>query len=187
MTILLASVAALMLVPAAQAFAGGTATVQIAGTGAGEVNSSPDYVEFAPGEFEGTPPIACTYSSPGPATGVCTDEPEYRAGSNQVEIALRAVPAPGSEFTGWTVEEGADVYENICAEWASFMSAEEWTAYNGGVPCVLMAEGASGHVKATATFSKINLALKVEEGSGTVVSNPAGLSCTKAAPESCEA
>src|SRR6476646_9317935 len=176
MTILLASAAALLLVPAAQAFAG-TATVQIAGTGAGEVNSSPDYVEFAPGELEGTPPIACTYSPPGPATGVCTDEPEYKAGPNQVQIALRAVPAAGSEFTGWT--------------------AEEWTAYNGCVPCFLTAEGASGHIKATATFtctlpggcsaapSGPKLTLNIEEGSGTVVSNPAGIECTGTSPHEC--
>src|SRR6476646_1030375 len=196
MTILLASAAALLLVPAAQAFAG-TATVQIAGTGAGEVNSSPDYVEFAPGELEGTPPIACTCSPPGPATGVCTDEPEYKAGPNQVQIALRAVPAAGSEFTGWTVEEGIDAYAEVCAQWASFMSAEEWTAYNGGVPCFLTAEGASGHIKATATFtctlpggcsaapSGPKLTLNIEEGSGTVVSNPAGIECTGTSPHEC--
>ncbi|MGB7684772.1 MAG: hypothetical protein WBL45_03225, partial [Solirubrobacterales bacterium] len=47
--------------------ANGAATVIIEGGGSGEVTS-------IPGNFEGNPPIACDYESPGPATGTCETE-----------------------------------------------------------------------------------------------------------------
>ncbi|HEX5376300.1 MAG TPA: hypothetical protein VFW48_09075, partial [Solirubrobacterales bacterium] len=61
LTILLAAVGALMLVPAAQAFANGTVTVDIAGNGSGEVSSvgglgvMGGYGEYG-NALEGTPP-----------------------------------------------------------------------------------------------------------------------------------
>src|SRR6476646_7659877 len=101
MTILLASVAAIMLVPAAQSFAGGTTTAHLTGSGSGEVidGARPEVTEAG----KGTPALACTYASPGPATGVCTDEPE--SGEGSVISGMRALAAPGSEFTGWTVQK----------------------------------------------------------------------------------
>jgi len=185
MTILLASVAALMLVPAAQAFAGGTTTVHITGSGSGEVidGAGPEVTEAG----KGTPPLACTYASPGPATGVCTDEPE--SGEGSVISGMRALAAPGSEFTGWTVQKGTDAL-TFCGEWASFLSYEEWVAINGGVACLVEEEGENAEIEVTAHFASTapsgpKLTLNIEEGSGTVVSNPAGIDCTGSSPHEC--
>src|SRR5262245_39953616 len=81
MTILLAALAALMLVPAAQAFAEGGLTVHVAGTGSGEVSSVEGVSGFKGEEleffkafgnaYEGAPPIEC--SGP-PAEGICEAE-----------------------------------------------------------------------------------------------------------------
>lgn len=67
LTILLATVAAFLLVPAAQAFAE-TVTVTVGGTGSGEVNSAEGLHAFAPESFPavytGEPPIECSYRAP---------------------------------------------------------------------------------------------------------------------------
>jgi hypothetical protein len=117
---LLAALAALMLVPAASALAE-TLTVTIDGTGSGEVSSTEGvaaYGPFPPGAYTGQPPIECSYSSPGPATGTCEDELEDLE-EGVVGTALVAIPAPGSEFAGWKVEGRspngpfAGCYENV--------------------------------------------------------------------------
>jgi hypothetical protein len=66
LTILLAAVGALMLIPAAQAFANEPLTVNISGTGAGKVIVPPEICCY-----RGSPEIKCEYKSPGPATGTC--------------------------------------------------------------------------------------------------------------------
>jgi Divergent InlB B-repeat domain len=114
-TILLAALGALLLIPATQAFAGGTANVTIEGHGAGEVSSvggvgafesgNPEFTElfesFGPAA-EGSPPIQCSYP---PQAGTC-EAPVTLDEALEVEgVALHAVAAPGSEFAGWTVEE----------------------------------------------------------------------------------
>jgi hypothetical protein len=75
----------------------GTAEITIEGSGAGEVIS-------APGGFEGNPPIACDYESPGPATGVCETELSQEG---IFGVFLEAKPDPGSVFAGWVVEGAA--------------------------------------------------------------------------------
>ncbi len=269
LTILLAALAALMLVPAAQAFAEGSLTVHVAGTGSGEVSSAGGMSGFKGEEvehlkkfgnaFEGEPPIEC--SGP-PAEGVCegemVEDEEVLPGSY---LALHAEPAPGSEFVEYVVEEGecrlfeedsgdclitgeggeASVTYVFDAEPESFglsvsllgsgegtvtssptgiscpptCSAEfaegtvirlkpepkagsQFTSWSGcdseethteGFPptCIVTMSAAKA---VSATFSALappNLKLNIEEGQGTVVSNPAGLSCTGSAPSSCEA
>ena len=121
-TILLAALAALMLVPAASAFANGTMTVIVAGEGSGTVDGTTG--SFGTGLFEGSPPIECSYDGV-EATGVCNDELN-REGEEEEEFestGLRQTAASGSEFVGWVVEVGGfanqgcktgshDVYEN---------------------------------------------------------------------------
>ncbi len=186
LTILLATVAAFLLIPAsAQAFETlGTLQVQIEGTGSGEVSSVGGF--YSNGEpsglVEGVPPIECSYSSPGPASGVCEDEMEYVEFLGGALVGLHAVEAPGSELTEWRIEEGG-VF-NGC-------NAEDTTTWENGFEQRLACnpnETEGGNAKVTAVFQKSvgpALTLKVEEGSGTVVSNPAGLLCTRSAPGAC--
>jgi hypothetical protein len=96
----------LLLVPAAQAFAAETPHIKfsITGSGSGEVKSL-DVSEF--GIKAGTPPIACSYD--GTATsGVCENTPDlYEEEPGFYATYLNAIPDPGSELVGWTVEKGA--------------------------------------------------------------------------------
>jgi hypothetical protein len=106
-TILLAALAALMLVPAAQAFAEGTMTVHIQGTGSGEVSSVEGWLYFE--EFEGNPPIECTYASPGPQEGVCSDELSYEEEWGAEGIGMHAYAASGSHLAEWIPNEALAV------------------------------------------------------------------------------
>jgi trimeric autotransporter adhesin len=179
LTILLATVAAFLLVPVAQAMANGTLTVNVAGSGSGEVSSVGGLETMAPEVFagstayEGSPPIECSYASPGPATGVCADTMSNE-GEEFEGTALHAVPAPGSEFSGWTVE-GAE-FEEFC----------------GTDPgCLPIAFSGEGEIEVTATFTatgsgptnRRTLTLtkspdpSLGAGQGTVSSKPKGIKC----------
>jgi hypothetical protein len=103
-TILLATVGALLLVPAAQAFASGTLKVNIEGSGSGEATSVGGF--FESGKWEGSPPIECTYKTPGPKEGVCEDNMTPDEEEALEATVVRAIAAPGSEFAGWIVEKG---------------------------------------------------------------------------------
>ena len=156
LTILLATVAAFLLVPVAQAFATDTLKVNLAGTGSGEVSS-----EAA--TFKGTPPIVC--SGP-PATGNCETtmeevEPELKG------VVMFVTADPGSEFAGWTIEEGND--------FGSFQGCEGLET-----ECFIYAlEG--GDAELTATFNdepgELLTVTKEGTGEGTVASSPAGIVC----------
>jgi hypothetical protein len=182
LAILAATVAAFLLVPVAQAAAAGTLTLTITGTGSGEVRSSNAIDETHPG----SPEMACSYASPGPATGVCENEmTENETNLSSSENAF-AAPAPGSEFAGWTVEEGEEFFPCTNEELQQFYLEEL-----GVARCIIGAEnGANARLKAVfnvAAPAGPTLTLNIEEGSGTVVSNPAGIECTGTAPTSCEA
>ncbi len=153
--------AVFFLVPVAQAAAESTLTVNIAGTGSGEISSAEGYFGF----YKGTPPIEC--SGP-PATGVCENEVDEEV------VALKAIPAPGSAFAGWTIEEG----EAIIGCVSSIEEAVEETEENFR-SCLIYAEEEED-AKVTATFITKAFTLTVTPegtGSGTVVSNPAGIEC----------
>jgi len=177
-----------MLVPAASAFAE-TVTVTIAGTGGGEISSAEGLHAFEssyPPVYVGEPPIECGYASPGPQTGTCENEAED-LGEGISGDALWATPAPGSKFAGWKVTGGMQFGTFIPG---CFKDHSETTFENRWRSCLAYTETGSGsNVQVTATFdvkTPPNLKLNVEEGSGTVISNPAGLECTASAPESCE-
>ncbi len=183
LTILLATVAAFMLVPAAQAFASNSAVVQLAGTGQGEVNSG----LFAAGLiFQGSPPIECSNIA-GEEKSTC--ENELRPFQ---PLALRAKPAEGSEFAGWTIEEGEvligcnngpESEEEIELEEEGYIEAGERV-------CVFEEEQ---EVSVTATFNSTGPAgptnratLTVTKsaggsgGTGSVSSKPKGIKCAAA-------
>ena len=169
LAVLVATVAAFLLVPVAQA-AAETLKVNIAGSGSGEVLSL--------GYEPGTPAIEC--SGP-PASGTCENTFEGF-------VSIGAVPAPGSKFVSWSFTKGvAAAFCDGSVEEKEF--AEEYDKENGeiGLEGACFAEG--GTVEITATFTKENpnLKLTIEEGSGTVVSSPAGLECSGVAVKSCEA
>jgi Divergent InlB B-repeat domain len=159
LTVLAATVAAFLLVPAAQALANGTMKVNLAGTGHGEVSSVGGVFGSI---WEGSPPIKC--SGP-PATGTCqtalvesNEEPGFE------EIALHAVPALGSAFTGWAIEEG-----------------EGFALCGTSKDCLAGVETGEGNAKLTATFTKEPgfpiTVTKEGTAEGTIASNPGGIVC----------
>jgi len=207
LTILLAALGALLLVPASQAFALGNAHVSIAGQGKGEVSSvggvgafeseNTEYQEFFEGfgnAYEGSPPIQCTYS---PQAGTCEtadveDIEEVRG------IALHAIAASGSEFRGWTL--GENTTEGLaCDEAGGFVEPGETPTY------CLAREEFEGDIHVTATFCKEGQSLEAclaepsgptnlrtltvtksaggTTGTGAVSSKPKGINCGTACTE----
>jgi uncharacterized repeat protein (TIGR02543 family) len=169
LTILLAVLGALLLVPAAQALANGTMTVHIEGAGSGEVIGIEELE--APGE----PPMECTYTSPGPATGVCKTELSTYFGVYEA-IGVEAVAAPGSEFVEWT-----KVTPSLAAKEGCPSPGEE--EVNARRCIGFEPEDEAPTWEATAVFSaatpKVSLTI-AKTGEGTITSNPAGIECTGA-------
>ena len=168
LTILLATVGALLLVPAAQAFANGTLHVEIAGTGTGEASSVEGFSNF----FKGTPPIEC--AGP-PSTGICETELEEFEGEPGEFIGLHAHPDPGSEFAGWVVTEGEEVF---CIEEENHLCLVGNTGSTGEDATVIAIFECETEGGCAAPLERPMLTLTKEgTGSGTVVSNPAGIEC----------
>jgi hypothetical protein len=171
--LLVATVAAFLLVPAASALASTNEMfVNIEGTGSGEVTSAGGIF----GAYEGSPPIACSYTSPGPVSGVCENEMTYEAAESFEATGLTAHASPGSEFVGWTINEG-EAYGGICnVPGLEQLCAVGWeTTSEGGGP---------GPAEATAVFNlsagppKFKLSVtKSGTGTGTVTSSPSGINC----------
>ena len=173
LTILLATVAAFLLVPAAQAFAADHFKLNITGTGSGEVISTGTFGESGPG----APPIACSYNGSS-TSGVCENVPgEVEAGEGFYGIKLAATPAPGSEIEDWTILKGQG--HKTGGHFASFCPYE--TVHGTPEPfCLTGSESEGEELEVTAKFTKIvpKFALKVERtGEGTVASSPAGITC----------
>ncbi len=193
LTILLATVGALLLVPAAQAFANGTVTVNVAGEGSGEVSSAGGYrfqesdgTEIPSGLYEGgPPPIECAYKSPGPATGTCETTLTTEEGYESIYVS--AIPKPGSKLAGWEIEApGAEL---------NFCNAESEVFPGSRSECVVFSS--SGNVEVTAYFEcevpgtcgggPTNRALLTVTksaggtgGTGSVTSKPKGINCASA-------
>ncbi len=175
--VLFATVAALLLIPVAQAAAsaGGIYKLTLTGTGSGTVGQEAGYIETEPGVFE--PGYrTCEYTSPGPQTGIC--EAHYtNEGGSEYQV-FWATPAGGSELAGWTIVKGVELA--FCAE--------RFTP-NGGTTfgCVVGPESSGGEIEVTAYFepsgpagptNRRTLSLtKSGTGAGSVKSKPKGISC----------
>jgi Divergent InlB B-repeat domain len=202
LTLLLATVAAFMLVPAAQALAHATMKVNMAGSGQGEVNSGALGPFSSVTEFKGSPPIECTYASPGPAAGVCNNEfLEVAVFGNTEVMFLRAKAAEGSEFTGWTLTKGKDMTEGeeggTCASGAQTAEENEYEEAGlvepGERACLIRPVAGEGEVtavfKSTGPSGPTNLrTLTVKKAgpansAGTVKSKPKGVNCASACSE----
>jgi hypothetical protein len=172
LTVLLAMVAALLLVPAGARAAEGIAiaTVEIEGTGSGEVSSIGGYE--GSGLYEGFPPIEC--SGP-PTTGVCestmADEGEGAEG-----IYLVATPNPGSVFAGWELVEGASLAgegSGICEEEpVCVVGGTTGSGIDAAVIATFTKEGPSGP-----TNKRALTVTKSGTGAGAVKSKPKGIAC----------
>ncbi len=181
LSVLIAAVAAFLLVPAAQAFANGTVTVNVAGEGSGEVSSAGGYrfqesngTEIPSGLYEGgPPPIECAYESPGPATGTC--ETTLTSEEGLESIAVYSIPKPGSKLAGWEIEAPGAIL--------NFCNAESEVFPGSRSECIV--QSTSGNVEITAFFEKeesesstFPLTVAPEgTGEGTVTSTPAGINC----------
>jgi hypothetical protein len=181
LAVLVATVAAFLLVPVAQAAANGVLKVNIEGPGSGEVAKYPG--AFG-GEFE------CSYSSPGPATGEC--EPEMKTnGEGNDEEDILSIPASGSEVGKLTINRGKDLLlfgpEYDCENKEG--GQPEIQEFLGGWLCGIEGEAEEKGGEVTVCFVKegegeagceTGNALTVTKegtGGGTVVSNPSGVSC----------
>jgi uncharacterized repeat protein (TIGR02543 family) len=166
LTILLATVGALLLVPAAQALANGTMKVNIVGTGSGTVDSTTGASES--GFLKGNPPINCSYNGVS-TSGICNDELSVE---EEVEgIGLRQTAASGSAFVKWVVNKGGTILNQFCSD------PKTGEPFRSHYCTLFSAEGEETAMEVTAEFAKA-FPLKVEKtGEGTVVSNPAGIEC----------
>lgn len=163
-TVLLAT-AALLLVPASQAFATGLGFVSIEGSGAGEVSTVGGNPEFGFGE--GTPAIECTYEFPTPAEGTCENEAdEVEPGSYL--LTFHAIPSPGSEFVEFVSEEGF-VFPECGATQCNLLNAGEG---EGNIKVVAIFDAEESEVT---EFPLV--VTKTGSGEGTVTSSPAGINC----------
>jgi hypothetical protein len=156
---LIVTCVALLSIPVAQAAAAESIEVSLAGSGSGEVK---EVTAFSIGE----PPIACE------PTCESTTEFEY--------WALAAIPAEGSKFAGWSFSSGSPYFlcEEGFEEQEFVQELKEFFPEEFG-----KAEGAcfassATSVELVATFEEVDPILKVTIlGSGTVVSDPAGIEC----------
>ena len=184
LTILFAAAAALMLVSAAQATAAPTLKVNLIGLegGGGEV-VSPNF-NFP----SGTPPLECTLAEGegSEQTGVCENE-MIEAEEGLWVVGMNALPAANSDFVEWEFVSGFEFCQNeesTSAECTGISFGEEveanaYFACEPGKECI----GEEPPVEGPP------LKLTIEEGEGTVASNPAaaGFPCSGLAVTSCEA
>jgi hypothetical protein len=176
LTILLATVAAFLLVPVAQAAANGILTVEVAGTGSGEVSSVNGFANS--GQYEGSPPIEC--SGP-PSKGTCeTELVEEEEEPGMQAIGLHAVAAPGSEFVGWVVEEGFPIFCNAKVPPQKERCLPATEGENAFVVAFFECEIEGGCEEKTGPTNKRTLTLTksgTPNSAGSVSSKPKGIKC----------
>ncbi|HEU5252352.1 MAG TPA: PASTA domain-containing protein [Solirubrobacterales bacterium] len=160
--------AALLLIPAAQAAAEPTVSVEIIGDGSGEVSSVGGYGGF----YETNPAIECTGP---PATGTCEAEMSKEAEGPNPDVsgaALNALPDRGSTFVEWIVVTGNS--ELICG-----VLDTENPFQDRGLCIVESDGGANASVEAVfEALPEYSLSVnKTGTGSGTVTSSFGGIDC----------
>jgi Divergent InlB B-repeat domain len=188
LTILLAALGALMLVPAASAFAtnySGNVKVNIAGTGSGKVAYPEGLEEWEEELWRPTsPPIECKYNGSS-TSGTCEAEvPESEESPGFFSALLNATAAPGSELSGWTVQKGA----SICPHFTGPNTCLAYGAEEGDdeleVTATFCLEGQSEEECLPEPTGPTNLrTLTVTKnangpgGTGSVSSKPKGIKC----------
>ena len=179
-TILLAAVGALLLVPATQAFAENHLYVNIVGSGSGEVT------ETGSEGFVGTPRLECSHvGEPTETTeGECDNEMYGEGG--EASASPHVFPGPGTEFAGWEVTFTGGAYNfTTCEEEGLPEECIVYTAGGGDAEVTVYLEcETEGGCEEEAPAGPA-LTLKINEGEGTVVSNPAGITCTGASGTEC--
>lgn len=179
LTILLASMAGLLLVPvAAQADTAGTEhlKVKIEGSGAGSV-----VVPLTAG-YHGTPEVSCKYTPPGPATGVC-ETLMSNEGEGYEAVLITAEAAPGSKFVKWHVDKGEGEFGctppgNSIETCLPFVEPPETFGETTEVTATFECEAGPTACEGPKTPTALTIAK--EGGQGTITSNPAGIECTGA-------
>jgi hypothetical protein len=191
MTVALAF-AAFLLVPAAQAFAVGTATVEIGGKGSGEVASANGTnANFPFATTTTSPAIACAYNG-STTTGTCKGELGKFATSKFETMGVFAIPSAGSAFVEWKIVEGVSANtlsgtEEDCLPGSKPVSSREETDASPGGPsahrsCMVFNESStsgtgSANVIVKAVFAKAFPLTVFLAGKGKVESAPSGLTC----------
>lgn len=185
--------AAVLLVPAAQAFAAttegtGEATVEITGTGSGEVTNPSEEAVNDTGEGIGYPPMACSYdgvSTSGTCKGKLPVNGEGTLFQGFEAEFLVAKPAAGSAFVRWEKVEGRDAGEfepeNWCRAGSEPIAGTE--SSHGGRTCfvlneVLIGPGSNANVKFKAVFAKVVPLTVFITGKGAV--SGSGITCASA-------
>ena len=157
LALLMASVAALLLVPAAGASAATNTHIIFAGEGSG-------WVKGAEGAEGGVPNVNCHWNGSAidtgtPEAGKCETEAQNLGGITGITVVHQA--DPGSEFAGWEVQEGNP-----------FNCAPQAAACTVLFPPI--------KIKATFIPEPPKFPLNVTKngsGNGTVTSSPAGINC----------
>jgi hypothetical protein len=159
LTILLAAVGAMLLVPAANAFANGTVTVNIKGSASGKISSVGGFE--GSGSGEGSPPIEC--SGP-PSSGTCSTElvkEEIEPGVELEIIALHLATAAPVGVKEWEMVGGGSP---ICPEGIN-------------AHCLVVGFGGNVTVNVTLFESQTLTVSRSGSGNGKVVSSPSGIEC----------
>jgi len=183
---LLTALGALLLVPAAQAFANAPVTINIQGSGSGEVEGY-DREEGEPTLLPGIPQVDCSYTSPGPATGACNVEASTAFEAFE-GIFVVAYPAAESELVAFesTISASGETL-GACAAENSFCSAfaEEGEVEEIEISALFCLEGQSEAEclggggptnRRTLTLTK-SPAPNAGTGTGSVTSKPKGVKC----------
>jgi hypothetical protein len=190
LTILLAALGALLLVPAAQAFAHPTVKVNVEGGGQVSSVGGEHFLWEGKDLYEGEPAIEC--HNPSQGGDVCeTELEEVESWEPELaEIVLHEIPAAGYKFAGWLNESDPGIEETGCKG-----HGEACYVYSGG--------SVSGTAEVTAIFeceteggceegpsgptNRVPLTVTKEAGGpgpvGTVSSKPKGINCATACNE----
>jgi hypothetical protein len=170
-------VGVLLIAPAAHAETGvEPVKVVLKGSGKGKAFIAPEL-----SAYRGSPEINCTYNGTS-QSGTCVTTMSNE-GEGWEQVFVTAEPEAGSKFSGWEVKNAE--FEG-CAATGTFPPASQRAC----APFVEPPETGSGETEIIATFvaEPAGDLLKIEKtGEGTVVSNPAGISCGATCEASFEA
>ena len=190
---LLGALAALLLVPTVAQAAAGVEHMkfEIKGNGSGKIYVNPERPFY-----RGTPEPDCYWNGGAQAyeeyesgKGLTCESLMSDEGEGWEALIFDAEAAPGSTFVKWLAVENVEI-EAGCA--GSFPACNVYIeppgtgGDNGRVEALFCNEGESeAECLTPAGPEGPPLTLNIEEGTGTVVSNPAGIECTGEAPHEC--